>query len=130
VVNELELVSTSPFIGAEIAIKTMLKGFRVGEVGIQTFPRQFGRSSSTSLRNILATLRGRRVAFLARHNALAIVPVALVLGGISASGASVDASLLSQNITTSGNVSSSQVGFSQGTAANATSRDLNSSMSA
>jgi glycosyltransferase involved in cell wall biosynthesis len=57
VVNELELISTSPFIGAEIAIKVMLKGFRVGEVGIQTFPRQFGHGSSTSLANILATLR-------------------------------------------------------------------------
>jgi glycosyltransferase involved in cell wall biosynthesis len=57
VVEDLELVSTSPFIGAEVAIKTMLKGYRVGEVGIQTFPRQFGRGSSTSPRNILATLR-------------------------------------------------------------------------
>ena len=38
----------------------MLKGFRVGEVGIQTFPRAFGKSSSTSLRNILATLRDMR----------------------------------------------------------------------
>jgi len=57
VVEELELVSTSPFIGAEITIKTMLKGFRVGEVGIQTFPRRFGRGSSTSPRNVIATLR-------------------------------------------------------------------------
>lgn len=57
VIDELDLVSTSPFIGAELAVKTMLKGFRVGEVGIQTFPREFGRGSSTSLRNILATLR-------------------------------------------------------------------------
>ena len=38
VAAELPLRSSSPFIGAEIAIKTMLKGFRVGEVGIQTFP--------------------------------------------------------------------------------------------
>jgi glycosyltransferase involved in cell wall biosynthesis len=60
VVGELELISTSPFIGAEIAIKTMLKGFRVGEVGIQTFRREFGHSSSTSFRNILATLRDMR----------------------------------------------------------------------
>ena len=60
VVGELELVSTSPFIGAEITIKTMLKGFRVGEVGIQTFPREFGKGSSTSIRNILATLRDMR----------------------------------------------------------------------
>ena len=60
VVSELDLVSTSPFIGAEIAIRTMLKGFRVGEVGIQTFPRAFGKGSSTSLPNILATLRDMR----------------------------------------------------------------------
>jgi hypothetical protein len=60
VVSELDLISTSPFIGAEIVIRTMLKGFRVGEVGIQTFPRAFGKGSSTSLRNILATLRDMR----------------------------------------------------------------------
>ena len=35
----------------------MLKGYRVGEVGIQTFPRAFGSGSSTSLPNILATMR-------------------------------------------------------------------------
>ena len=56
IADELELQSTSPFIGAEIAIKTMLKGFRIGEVGIQTFPRQFGRGASTSPRNIWATI--------------------------------------------------------------------------
>ena len=56
-VNELELTSSSPFIGAEIAIKTMLKGFPVGEVGIQTFPREFGHGSATSWRNIIATIR-------------------------------------------------------------------------
>jgi glycosyltransferase involved in cell wall biosynthesis len=56
VLQELDLHATSPFIGAEIAIKTMLKGYRVGEVGIQTFPRAFGSGSSTSLPNILATM--------------------------------------------------------------------------
>jgi glycosyltransferase involved in cell wall biosynthesis len=60
VVNELDLISTSPFIGAEVVIKTMLKGFRVGEVGIQTFPRQFGKGSSTSFKNIVATLKDMR----------------------------------------------------------------------
>ena len=49
IVNELHLQSTSPFIGAEISIKTHLKGLRVGEVGIQTFPRQFGGGSATSV---------------------------------------------------------------------------------
>ena len=57
IVDELDLIATSPFIGAEIAIRTMLKGFRVGEVGIQTFPREFGKGSSTSLKNIMATIR-------------------------------------------------------------------------
>jgi len=56
-VSELNLESTSPFIGAEITVKTMLKGYRVGEVGIQTFPREFGRGSSTSVRNIRATIQ-------------------------------------------------------------------------
>ena len=60
VVDDLELTSTSPFIGAEVAIKAMLKGYRVGEVGIQTFPRDFGRGSSTSFRNILATIHDMR----------------------------------------------------------------------
>ncbi len=60
VIQELDLIATSPFIGAEIAIKTMLKGFRVGEVGIQTFPRQFGSGSSTSARNIIATMKDMR----------------------------------------------------------------------
>jgi glycosyltransferase involved in cell wall biosynthesis len=57
VVQDLDLESTSPFIGAEIAIKTMLKGYAVGEVGIQTFPRAFGRGATVSVPNILATLR-------------------------------------------------------------------------
>jgi glycosyltransferase involved in cell wall biosynthesis len=57
VLDDVRLESTSPFVGAELAIKTMLKGYRVGEVGIQTFPRSFGSGSSTSIPNILATIR-------------------------------------------------------------------------
>ncbi len=57
VVDELDLISDSPFIGAEITIKTMLKGHPVGEVGIQTFPRKFGKGASTSFKNIIATIR-------------------------------------------------------------------------
>jgi glycosyltransferase involved in cell wall biosynthesis len=60
VVSDIALSSTSPFIGAELAIKAMLKGYRVGEVGIQTFPRSFGRGASTSAANIRATLRDMR----------------------------------------------------------------------
>jgi glycosyltransferase involved in cell wall biosynthesis len=55
-VDDLTLEATSPFIGAEIAIKSMLKGYRVGEIGIQTFPREFGRGTSTSPQNIYRTI--------------------------------------------------------------------------
>jgi glycosyltransferase involved in cell wall biosynthesis len=55
--KDLLLISDSPFIGAEITIKSMFKGYRVGEVGIQTFPRKFGSGSSTSFRNIKATVK-------------------------------------------------------------------------
>ena len=55
--DEITYQSNSPFIGAELTIKSMLKGYRVGEVGIQTFPREFGKGASTSLRNIIATIR-------------------------------------------------------------------------
>jgi hypothetical protein len=35
----------------------MSHGFRVGEVGIQTFPRTFGRGATVKPRNIVATIR-------------------------------------------------------------------------
>jgi glycosyltransferase involved in cell wall biosynthesis len=56
VIEDLALESTSPFVGAEIAIKAMLKGYAVGEVGIQTFPRVFGKGATVSVSNILATM--------------------------------------------------------------------------
>jgi hypothetical protein len=55
-IDEIPLESRSPFIGAELAIKAMFAGYRVGEVGIQTFPRHFGQGSSTSVANIVATM--------------------------------------------------------------------------
>jgi glycosyltransferase involved in cell wall biosynthesis len=59
-INELSISSDSPFIGAEITIKSMLKGYRIGEVGIQTFPREIGKGSSTSMKNILHTIKDIR----------------------------------------------------------------------
>jgi glycosyltransferase involved in cell wall biosynthesis len=56
IIDQLELHSDSPFIGAEIVIKTMLKGYRVGEMGIQTFPREFGSGASTAPHNIYRTI--------------------------------------------------------------------------
>ena len=58
--DEIHITSDSPFIGAEITIKTMLKGYRIGEMGIQTFPRQFGKGSVTSFKNIMATISDMR----------------------------------------------------------------------
>ena len=57
ILTELNLTSNSPFIGAELAIKSMLRGFPVGEVGIQTFPRDFGHGSATTTKNILSTMK-------------------------------------------------------------------------
>ncbi len=56
ILDDITLTCDSPFIGAELAIKTMLRGYPVGEVGIQTFPREFGRGSATTVRNILLTI--------------------------------------------------------------------------
>tara|TARA_R110002072_G_scaffold87810_2_gene197842 strand:- start:40 stop:777 length:738 start_codon:yes stop_codon:yes gene_type:complete len=60
VLEEIELTSNSPFIGAELTIRAMLRGFPVGEVGIQTFPRVFGEGSATSFKNIIETVKDIR----------------------------------------------------------------------
>jgi glycosyltransferase involved in cell wall biosynthesis len=57
ILGHIDLSSNSPFIGAEMAIKTMLSGTPVGEVGIQTFPREFGAGSAVSMKNIVLTIR-------------------------------------------------------------------------
>lgn len=61
--DDLKIISDSPFIGAEITIRSMLKGYRVGEVGIQTFPRTVGGGSSTSMKNILYTIKDMRKVY-------------------------------------------------------------------
>ena len=82
-VEELTLEATSPFIGAEIAIKAMLKGFPVGEMGIQTFPREFGRGNSTTPQNIYRTivdmLRCHRRVFSAAYE----LPEGVLTGGLA-----------------------------------------------
>lgn len=57
IIGQIVLNSNSPFIGAEMAIKAMLSGAPVGEVGIQTFPREFGEGSATSMKNIIRSIR-------------------------------------------------------------------------
>lgn len=55
--ERVELESSSPFVGAELAIKATLEGYRVGEIAIHSFPREFGRGESVTVPNILATMR-------------------------------------------------------------------------
>jgi glycosyltransferase involved in cell wall biosynthesis len=57
ILESISLTSDSPFIGAELALKSMLRGYPVGEVGIQTFPRDFAQGSATSMKNIWLTIR-------------------------------------------------------------------------
>lgn len=54
--QDLNLISSSSFIGAEIAIKLMLRGYQVGEMGITTFPRKFGNGSIVTLIGIIQTI--------------------------------------------------------------------------
>ena len=56
-VENIKLESNSPFIGAELAIKAALAGYKVAEVGIHTFPRTFSTGSTVSIKNILLTLK-------------------------------------------------------------------------
>jgi glycosyltransferase involved in cell wall biosynthesis len=56
-INKVKLTSNSPFIGAELAIKSKYRGYKVNEIGIHTFPRTFGSGSSVSFKNILLTIK-------------------------------------------------------------------------
>jgi glycosyltransferase involved in cell wall biosynthesis len=57
VIDHIEVKSSSPFVGAEIVHRAMLKGYLIGEVGITTYPRELGQSTTTSWRNIIGTIR-------------------------------------------------------------------------
>ena len=57
VVNDMELISNSAFIGAEIIINTMVKGYPIGEAGIKTYPRTFGESSVMSWVHITNSIK-------------------------------------------------------------------------
>jgi glycosyltransferase involved in cell wall biosynthesis len=56
VIEAIELESDGNIIGAELAIKAMLCGFAVGEVGVKTFPRSFGESTSVQPRHLVRAL--------------------------------------------------------------------------
>jgi glycosyltransferase involved in cell wall biosynthesis len=64
ILKKIKLISNSPFLGAELAIKSKYKGFKVSEVGINTYPRTFGTGSSVSLKNILLTIKEMVTLFI------------------------------------------------------------------
>ena len=67
-IRHIKLKSNSPFVGAELAIKAKLAGYKVGEIGIHTFPRTFGTGASVSLKNILLTLKDMILLFMRIKN--------------------------------------------------------------
>jgi len=62
-IKNIKLRSNSPFLGAELAIKAGLAGYKIGEIGIHTYPRTFGSGSSVGLKNILLTLKDMALLF-------------------------------------------------------------------
>ena len=64
ILKKINLISNSPFLGAELAIKSKHKGFKVSEVGIHTYPRTFGSGSSVSFKNILLTIKEMLTLFI------------------------------------------------------------------
>ena len=61
--KRIKLKSNSPFVGAELAIKAGRAGYRIGEIGIHTYPRTFGTGTSVSFKNILLTLKDMTLLF-------------------------------------------------------------------
>ena len=62
--KKIILTSNSPFIGAELSIKSKYAGYRVGEIGIHSYPRTFGTGSSVSIKNIILTIRDMILLFV------------------------------------------------------------------
>ena len=64
ILKKIKLTTNSPFIGAELAIKSKYAGFKVAEVGIQSYPNNFRPGSSVVLKNIIITIRDIIILFL------------------------------------------------------------------
>jgi glycosyltransferase involved in cell wall biosynthesis len=61
--KKIKLISNSPFLGAELAIKAKYSKLKVDEIGIHTYPRTFGTGSSVSIENIILTIRDMLILF-------------------------------------------------------------------
>ena len=63
ILRKIKLKTSSPFVGAELAIKSKKNGYEVNEIGIHTYPRTFGAGSSVSLKNIILTIKDMLILF-------------------------------------------------------------------
>lgn len=63
ILKHINLTTNSPFIGAELAIKSKYAGFKIAEVGIQSYPNSFRPGSSIVLKNIILTIRDILILF-------------------------------------------------------------------
>ena len=61
--KKINLVSNSPFLGAELTIKATYLNYRVIEHGINYYPTDFRSGSSVSLKNILMTIKDMLILF-------------------------------------------------------------------
>ncbi len=54
--NSIVIEGSSPFVPAEIIIKLYKKGYSIGEIGIESYPRIHGRSSSMKIKNVIKSI--------------------------------------------------------------------------
>ena len=64
VAKKITLTSNSPFIGAELSIKSKYAGYQVSEIGIHNYPSTFRAGSSVSMKNIIFTIRDMIFLFI------------------------------------------------------------------
>ena len=63
ILKKINLTTNSPFIGAELAIKSKYAGFNIAEVGIHSYPNSFRPGSSVVFKNIVLTIRDIIILF-------------------------------------------------------------------
>ena len=63
IIKKVKLTTNSPFIGAELAIKSKYLGFKVDEVGIHSYPNNFRPGSSIIFKNIILTIKDIIILF-------------------------------------------------------------------
>jgi hypothetical protein len=63
-INKIKINTNGPFFGAELAIKSKYKNFKIKEVGINTNIRKFGEGSIVNISNIILTLKEIIILFI------------------------------------------------------------------